>query len=81
MYAYIYEYIYLYVFTYTYIRYILQKMRNKIYVYLYTYGRIMISLCQKQKHVITKKKEIFSRKDLASTIANMVNIIKGAIAE
>ena len=56
-------------------------MRNKIYVYLYTYGRIMISLCQKQKHVITKKKEIFSRKDLASTIANMVNIIKGATAE
>ena len=36
----------------------------------------MISLCQKQKHVITKKNEIFNKKCLASIIANMVNIMK-----
>ena len=40
----------------------------------------MISLCQKQK-TITKKKEIFSKKGLASIIANTVNIIKGATAK
>ena len=41
----------------------------------------MISLCQKQKHVITKKKEIFNKKGLPSIITNTVNIIKGATAE
>ena len=50
-------------------------------MYIYTYDRIMISLCQKQKHVITKKKEIFNKKGLPSIITNTVNIIKGATVE
>ena len=35
----------------------------------------------KVKHVITNKEESFGRKGLASIIANMVNIIKGATTE
>ena len=47
---------------------------------IYTYGRIMISFVLKEKHVITNKKESFSRKALANIVANivanMVNIVK-----
>ena len=56
-------------------------MRNKLYVYIYLWynnGQFV----SKVKHVITNKEESFSRKGLASIIANMVNIIKnGATAK
>ena len=47
-------------------------MRNKIYVYIYLWQDWFVS---KVKHVITKE-ESFSRKGLASIIANTVNIMK-----
>ena len=43
---------------------------------IYTYDRIMISFVLKEKHVITNKKESFSRKALANIVANTVNIVK-----
>ena len=50
-------------------------MRNKIYVYIYLWqdNDYFVS---KVKHVITNKKERFSKKGLASIIANTVNIMK-----
>ena len=44
-----------------------------MYIYLWQDNDQFVS---KVKHVITKKWESFSRKGLASIIANMVNIIK-----
>ena len=67
--------IYLYVFTYMSIKYILQNMRNNIYINIYLWqdnDQFML----KVKHIITNKEENFSRKALASIIANMVNIVK-----
>ena len=57
-----------------------QNIRNKIYVYRYLW-QDNDQFVPKVKHIITKKQEIFSRKGLASIIANTVNIIKAAIAE
>ena len=71
--------IYLYVFTYMSIKYILQNMRNKIYLYIYIYIYLWQDNNQfmsKVKHIITNKEENFSRKALASIIANTVNIVK-----
>ena len=58
-------------------------MRNKIYVYIYLW-QDNDQFVSKVKHVITNKEESFSRKGLASIMANTINIIiiiKGATAE
>ena len=50
-------------------------MRNKIYVYIYL-RQDNDYFMSKVKHVTTNKEESFSRKCLASIIANTVNIMK-----
>ena len=50
-------------------------MRNKIYVYIYLWQDNDYFM-SKVKHVTTNKEESFSRKCLASIIANTVNIMK-----
>ena len=50
-------------------------MRNKIYVYIYLWQDNNYFM-SKVKHVTTNKEESFSRKCLASIIANTVNIMK-----
>ena len=50
-------------------------MRNKIYVYIYLWQDNDYFM-SKVKHVTTNKEESFSRKCLASIIANIVNIMK-----
>ena len=50
-------------------------MRNKIYVYIYLW-QVNDYFISKVKHVTTNKEESFSRKCLASIIANTVNIMK-----
>ena len=50
-------------------------MRNNIYVYIYLW-QDNDQFVSKVKHVITNKEESFSKKALASIIANTVNIVK-----
>ena len=50
-------------------------MRNKIYVYIYLWQDNDYFM-SKVKHLTTNKEESFSRKCLASIIANTVNIMK-----
>ena len=50
-------------------------MRNKIYVYIYLWQDNNYFM-SKVKHVTTNKEESFSKKCLASIIANTVNIMK-----
>ena len=44
-----------------------------VYIYIYLWQDQFVS---KVKHVITNKEENFSKKGLASIIANAVNIVK-----
>ena len=54
-----------------------QDICTYIYIYIYIYlWQDNDQFVSKVKHVITNKKESFSRKGLASIRANMVNIIK-----
>ena len=50
-------------------------MRNKIYVYIYLW-QDNNQFMSKVKYVITNKEESFSRKGLATIIANIVNMMK-----
>ena len=72
---YTYKYSHIYIYIYISIKYILQKMRNMIYVYIYLW-QDNDQFISKVKHIITNKEESFSRKGLASVIANTVNIMK-----